>query len=407
MSEKERNEAVEKIIGNMTAEMQNSDGQYVPLGFSSQPTEPLGWTQPPYYSSYNPSYVQYAPPPYTYMPPPYDLNDYNKNLDALNMKYAYEANSPSDMAYRNHNEFTILPDRHILREPIPQTSQNPTHLIENLVGNWVPNTSGTYSPFGNVEPFKPNVFEAVDRENEQNLHLEQPLDEKQFFNRNRKPRIVAEVKPMRPSYSDVLTKPVPPATMTTSKPIKTDLKDLKQKKDTNGKNNKSNKAEKTPKITSRSSNADMKDPIIDKATQFIKVGDSSKEKKHRSQLNRKWASLDNINDPFLNVTEKKKKNEETTPSSNGKCFIQKSCFRKFAKIASDFTNDATTDNVSNRNNETLYVNKNGLKKTNKFGAKPKTTETFGGNERTSGKRNQRIKKRENHIFTGKIIFNCW
>ncbi|XP_068898991.1 dnaJ homolog dnj-5 [Tenebrio molitor] len=428
MSDNERNcsnEAVEKIIGNMTAEMQTADGQYAPLGFSPPPTESLNWNQPPYVNNFNP----YQPPsdiplgyvplqqfstPYSYLQQPhhFDINEYNKNLDPLNLKYnVYEPmqnGSPDAGVFRS--DFTMLnsnlhqPDHHILQpqhDPLPQTS-NHTHLIENLVGNWVPNTTGTYSPFGNVEPFKPTVgvFEQLSEKenNEQNLILEQPLEEKQFnFNRtNRKPRMVAEVKPMRPSYSDVLTKAVPPTS--SSKPTKTDTKETKQKKDNSKKNGKTEKTQKLSSSLNRSNtNADIKDiPISEKTAQFIKTS-SDKEKRNRgTQLNRKWASLDNINEPINNTKVDDGKKKKSDDAINNKSLTQKANFRKTAKNNSD----AVESEATNSKNETLYVSKNGLKKTNKFNGRPKNSDSFGGGERPPGKRNQRTRRRENHVFLG-------
>ncbi|KAJ3643277.1 hypothetical protein Zmor_026000, partial [Zophobas morio] len=422
MSEKDRNcsnEAVEKIIGNMTAEMQNADGQYAPLGFSPPPSEPINWNQPPYVNNY-PSYhstpdiqmgyvpIQQFATSYSYMQQPhhFDINEYNKNLDPLNLKYnMYEPmqNGNSDAGVFR-NEYTILnsnlhqAERHVLQsqhEPVPQTS-NHTHLIENLVGNWVPNTTGTYSPFGNVEPFKPNVsvFEQLaEKETNEQMILEQPHEEKQFnFNRNnRKPRMVAEVKPMRPSYSDVLTKAVPP---TTSKPTKLDTKETKQKKENNKKNGKTEKTQKVNCSLNRSNtNADIKDIPLTEKTTFIKTSGDKDKRNKSTQLNRKWASLDNINEPVNNAKVedgKKKKNEEM---NNGKNLMQKPNFRKVTKSESP-------ENESSGSKNETYVNKNGLKKVNKFSSRPKNSESFGGNERPVGKRNQRTRKRENHVFFG-------
>lgn len=418
MSEKERNcsnEAVEKIIGNMTAEMQNADGQYVPLGFSPPPPEALNWNQPPFVNNfpYNPTpdmQMGYVPmqqfaAPFNYMQQPhgFDMNEYNKNLDTINLKYMYEPmqNGNADSGVFR-NEFILNSNLHHAErhDPVPQTS-NHTHLIENLVGNWVPNTTGTYSPFGNVEPFKASVgvFEQLSEKenNEQNLILEQPLEEKQFnFNRNnRKPRMVAEVKPMRPSYSDVLTKPVPP---NPTKPTKTDTKETKQKKENNKKNGKIEKTQKVNCSLNRSNtNSEIKDIPISEKTQFIKTNTDKDKRNKSTQLNRKWASLDNINEPINNVKSedgKKKKNEDVT-----KNLTQKSNFRKVTKSPSD---SPENEGFSASKSETLYVSKNGLKKTNKFNTRPKNSEA-GGNERPPGKRNQRTRKRENQVFFGKII----
>ena len=95
------------------------------------------------------------------------------------------------------------------------SNSNGKQLIDNLVGNWVPNQSGTYSPFGgspNVTPV-PQFGDTKEVEelprNPSNIHL-------------KKPPIVAEVKPMRPTYSDVLAKssanPIAPISSISSKP---------------------------------------------------------------------------------------------------------------------------------------------------------------------------------------------
>uniref|UniRef100_A0A1B6EGV0 J domain-containing protein n=1 Tax=Clastoptera arizonana TaxID=38151 RepID=A0A1B6EGV0_9HEMI len=91
-----------------------------------------------------------------------------------------------------------------------QSNQKNHQLIENLVGNWLPNQSGTYSPFGNT------IHQSELKESSGITST--------LANQNipgRKPRIVAQVRPMRPSYSDVLTKSAPlfPSTHGSIKPV--------------------------------------------------------------------------------------------------------------------------------------------------------------------------------------------
>nr|CAD7456229.1 unnamed protein product [Timema tahoe] len=115
--------------------------------------------------------------------------------------------------------------------PIQQPSQmqysntaptnNGTQIIENLVGNWVPNQSGTYSPFGCTD----NSLQHVSISNQQGIQTsgviaEPDKDGKGVGRGTRRTRIVAEVRPMRPTYSDVLAKsaPQPPASGIVIKP---------------------------------------------------------------------------------------------------------------------------------------------------------------------------------------------
>ena len=87
------------------------------------------------------------------------------------------------------------------------TVSNQAQLIENLVGNWVPNQSGTYSPFGctdtGVRPLPPTNQQGIQTVP---VSSDTEMEYKGIGRGVRKARIVAEVRPMRPTYSDVLTK---------------------------------------------------------------------------------------------------------------------------------------------------------------------------------------------------------
>ncbi|KAJ8917785.1 hypothetical protein NQ315_010691 [Exocentrus adspersus] len=437
------NEAMKKIIGNMTAEMQNIDGQYIPLGFTPPPTtEAMNWIQHQnayisnHYNVHNSephinhvSMDQYSHPQqaFNYMPQTphlFEPNAYKNNINSLSDYDVYRSmqNGSSDMGLFN-TDYTLLmqqnlqhqmnniPEHHTLH-PHEQSSSHHTHLIENLVGNWmVPNNSGTYSPFGNSETYKPNVFDLpTDRDlvgsNVINQIIDepkfkpptdQPLDDVQFqFNRDtRKPRMVAEVKPMRPSYSDVLTKPVP---QTATKPIKSDTRETKPKRESK-KNTKSDKSQKVASSLNRSNtNNDIKDIPAEKNLSHTK-NDKAKTAKV-AHLSRKWASLDNIADPQINKIDdaKKKKNDDSMYNKN----FSKSNSRKLNKTANDIT-DIDSDNVKN---ESFSSTKNGLKKISKPSARPKSNDSFGNSDRPPGKRNQRIRKKENHVpfgFVGQKI----
>lgn len=122
----------------------------------------------------------------------------------------------------------------------PMNQATKTNMfINQLVGNWSPNLSGTYSPFGEPVVNSPasnplpsfqvmpsvsaghnhDVIPNTEMENNFNLNLAPGLIENKIVEDSiksnavnvtavRKTRIVAEVKPMRMSYSDVLSKNV-------------------------------------------------------------------------------------------------------------------------------------------------------------------------------------------------------
>lgn len=278
------NEAMEKIIGNMTAEMQNIDGQYVPLGFTPPPatTEPLNWSQhpqPSFINRFSPNLEQFPQQPFNYLPQTpqmFEPNGYKKNLSDYDL-YKMQNGNPDlglfDTEYSYMPQImNPVPDHPLLHHDSVPVS-NPTQLID-LVGNWmVPNNSGTYTPFGTSE-YKPNVFDLPSDLNngtnlnmkEDNLFKSDQLDDVQFqFNRDtRKPRMVAEVKPMRPSYSDVLTKPV---AQTVTKSLKNEAKENKLKKESK-KNNKNEKNQKVNGPLGKSTvNNDIKDVSADKNSQ--------------------------------------------------------------------------------------------------------------------------------------------
>lgn len=419
MSEKGRNcnnEAMEKIIGNMTPEIQNTDGQYVPLGFTSPPTtESLNWNQQPNYMNHFHSEPlrnidQYSQQAYNFMPAAthmYEPNGYKKSFSDYDM-YKSMQNGVSDMGlydrdYRllmpHHQMVNNMPD-HVAQDSAPHMP-NRTQLIEHLVGNWmVPNNSGTYSPFGSAETFKPNVFDLpADRdlnahqgkEDTKYKNLEEDI-QFQFTRDSRKPRMVAEVKPMRPSYSDVLTKPVPQ--VNTIKSPKSDPKEVKPKKE-NKKTAKNDKEKKVTATLNRSNTAnEIKELPSEKNSQTASKNDKNKSNKN-GQMNRKWASLDNISENLQKVDDSKKKKAEETSNIN-KNFGKQPAAKKVNK-----TIDIGELETEIGKNKSTVINKNGIKKVNKISNRPKSNDSFGGNERPLGKRNQRTRKKKNVPF-GKI-----
>lgn len=425
MSENNRNfsnEAMEKIIGNMTAEMKNIDGQYVPLGFSTPTTtttETLSWNQQTNFINHfhaDPivGMEHYAAPQqsFSYIQPTshiYETNGYKKNLSDYEM-YKSMQNGVADMGLYDKDYRILLQNSQMMQNQVPDhihesmpQNSNRTQLIEHLVGNWmVPNNSGTYSPFGNSESFKPNVFD-LQTERDVNIHL--PKDDSKFkatedevqfqFNRDlRKPRMVAEVKPMRPSYSDVLTKPVPQTNSV--KPLKNDSKETKPKKDAK-KGSKTEKEKKTNSMLNRSNtNNDIKEVPLDKSMSAVKTEKTKNSK--NGNLSRKWASLDNLADNVQKVDDSKKKKQEENSST--KSSIKPQTSKKLNKTVNDII-DLELDNSKSEN---LYITKNGVKKVTKPTVRPKSNDSFGNNDRPPGKRNQRTRKKENHVPFGMFFF---
>lgn len=279
---------------------------------------------------------------------------------------------------QNHNE---LKNKLLMHQNIsPQ--QNRTHLIENLVCNWAQNTNGTYSPFGNspqqnnqtffenvkqpditspnslqISENSPNLPDSSERNNDFNVkNFKTPINKK---------KQVAEVKPMRPTYSDVLTKSVPIQSPKTDK--------IESVKDPKTKNSvkKSSKADKFAKISlNRQSSTNDKENQISNGQKFDKSTDS------KVNLPRKWVSLDDVNEvhtndlfkvPDLNESgnqknsAKKKKFESPNLKNDSKNGVKKS-FLDNSSLGCQWTE--SEDISEGSKNDDRNVNKNPTKKGN-------------------------------------------
>lgn len=400
---KTTNAAVDQIIGNMTSDIQNADGQYIQLGFTPPPTpvDNMTWNQPPQ----NP-YMMHFPPGDPKIGYPID----QFNLNQGHFGYAPQVynnfdgyhNGASDVFTHDYNLFVsqnhnVPPENHL---------PNNTQLIENLVGNWtVPNASGTYSPFGNPQ-FVPNInlFEPqteADTYSSNGILEEHDCREDVHFQfrDSRKPRVVAEVKPMRPSYSDVLTKSAPPAPA--AKPSKVDNRESKQKRESK----KSSKNEKTSKVTAtlsrNNTSADIKDVAAEKggasaAKSNVKISKTGRA----NQLNRKWVSLDNVADTSVESKVEPQQKNKKSEEGNG---VSKDVNKNPKKnVKSSNVTDCTDTDSGNNKTESFTFNKNAFKKGGK-GARQRSYDSFGSGDRPPGKRGQRVRKRENHVPFGKNL----
>ncbi|XP_023936907.2 dnaJ homolog dnj-5 [Bicyclus anynana] len=188
-----------------------------------------------------------------------------------------------------------------------QSNVQTSNFLKEVLGNWEPNLSGTYSPFGQNYPLNhPDAPTISNNSTLENLtHMKPENSPKRHENGPladtcTKKRIVAEVKPMRPSYSDVLaknTKNTPPDTKK-AKPQnsvenKTPTKLIKTEKPLNTKqiNNDSKKSDKKlhATISSGSESGDFNGDDSEKQQKI-----SKKSKNKRNNMSRKWSSLDDI-----------------------------------------------------------------------------------------------------------------
>lgn len=426
--------AVEQIIDNMTSDIHNADGQFIQLGFTPPPTPNESWNirnkfVPPYHILNNihneesshlfPPVDQFNPHlSYNYVQQQglYNTEMYEKRNSPEMKQHYYDIyqnvqNKPEAVYSQNHNWY--MPDamRPMNTGPshiqAPQdelmsstnciNSPNRNHLIENLVGNWASNTSGTYNPFGNVPLYNPNIFDSQHCLNAS--HQEEPINSTEFTDRvneevhfqfsrdNKKPRIVAEVKPMRPSYSDVLLKSVP---QNITKNSKSEIKENKIKKESK----KSTKNEKLQKLNNSNSTRNIivekEVSSTDKTTHTSRNTEKPNKETKPNQLNRKWSSLDNVTDTFSEIktnvidNTKMKKHDENVNKYNAKINA-----KKVTKNPNDFV-----DNTSVKT-ENISVSRTTSKK-NKLLGRPRSNDSFGNNDRPPGKRSQRNRKRENH-----------
>lgn len=441
-SKKPTNGTVDQIIEHMTADIQNSDGQYIQLGFTPPPTpnDPNIWSeytqnsipQNPFVSHYNPRSAEsmgFAIDPNTrYVNPNVPYNNFmsantiyvpemanaayekhlnvdmhgkkfvlfpgqapqyvmtNQDISICNYMHPYSSENPlfnqemqniqiqQQQSISNNTDQLYMPDsvlmqqnhqQEVLKNKLllqqqqhqHQQTQNRTHLIENLVGNWTSNTNGTYSPFGNVQNNNsPTFFDLKQQEispqqstntpqfivsSEQNISAESDND----FPKNIKPVVkkqkqVAEVKPMRPTYSDVLTKSVPPK--------QEKIETTKEVKNKNQLGKKSSRNDKSSKITL---NRQISSTGNENTNQSVNNNGKIVDKESKANLSRKWVSLDDVNEVH----------------SNNKDFL------KPEQLSSDNTNCSKTkrnkkaDSQSNTNNikneqQTIINNKNNIRK---------------------------------------------
>ncbi|XP_076663522.1 uncharacterized protein LOC143366358 [Andrena cerasifolii] len=455
--------SLDKIIEAMTADLESSNGHYVQFGVNSQQATSPNWgdyssSQARHYITNqtphsNPSGMQ---PPMTSMGAPLymqDMSNYDTGTDSIyfpsqavnhlginenndligtidvgggnyiNVIYgnasqimAEQCQLPNITPYRNQNimdrEYGLFNDRHItVPTELPTQNFNGKQLIDNLVGNWVPNQSGTYSPFGgspNVTPVP--QLNADARESEE-------LPRNSTDSQHKKPRAVAEVKPMRPSYSDVLTKsaPTPPSPLTIQS-VKPKAESVSKKISNKNSKNKSKSA--ALKRQNSSGSDDHNSPKIQAPRKVLE--------KNNSNLPRRWVSLDNLGSQTesheintfdrSNQFEKKKVSKTVKKPEKGETLnnskVQNSNSKSIGNVPKrpiQINNNLNTINTSSQtvSPEKMEKNQQIITKTNKEEkkvTKEKNSKRFQAEKAQQIKKAQRNRRRENRESPVKDLY---
>jgi DnaJ family protein C protein 14 len=236
--------SIDDIINNITSDLQSYEGRYMVLGNPRQSTD-IMWHQVNNYANPQPQHNIYNPEPMNLTNNPYILNSnqYTPFMQPQNPIPGYVNYDHHQQVYPQHHHpihhhqqqqqqgpqiqqtsqqqqqqmnYNYYQQSQYTSHPMPYRSQihglfdPPSNdaIIENLVQNWnrqtQNNTAGIFSPFGS-QTF-PTAREMIP-ECDINIH-----NHNQMSNHNsivapvKKVRMIAEVRPMRPSYSDVLAK---------------------------------------------------------------------------------------------------------------------------------------------------------------------------------------------------------
>ncbi|XP_068630290.1 dnaJ homolog dnj-5 [Battus philenor] len=217
-----------------------------------------------------------------------------------------------------NNKILIPPTSSVPTNTFRQESMNtqssiPTsNFLKEVLGNWEPNSSGTYSPFGQNYPLnhpdapalnvlsnapssEPITAQTNKPDNSPKRNENSPLADT-----SNKKRIVAEVKPMRPSYSDVLAKNTKNNQQSeNTKKVKPQNAETKckpnykpDKPPTSTKYNEDKQKIDKKLVNTMSSGSESGDFVVDDTERNKKQNKKSKNK--RSNMSRKWSSLDDV-----------------------------------------------------------------------------------------------------------------
>lgn len=240
---------------------------------------------------------------------------------------------PVNQEYSMNNNNNIRPpQQHVQVQNSSFNNDNMNHsksnakhgsnFLNEVLGNWEPNSSGTYSPFGQNYPLNypeapamnihhsnnPLLDAIASNINKQEVHSPKRNEANPLADTSNKKRIVAEVKPMRPTYSDVLAKNaktnMQPEIMRKIKTsVNTESKTAnktnnnKSEKQLSGNNRQLNeeykhKNEKKMQASTVSSGSESGDLTFEEVEKTQKQ--SKKNRNKHTNMSRKWSSLDNI-----------------------------------------------------------------------------------------------------------------
>lgn len=446
--------SLDKIIEAMTSDLESSNGHYVQFGVNPQQTTSHNWGN---YSSNQTRHYISSQSPHSNLPtmqsmspmgaPLYmqDISNYDSPTDSIyfpsqtgvnhlginenndligtidvgggnyiNVIYgnasqimAEQCQLSNMTSYRNQNmidrEYGLFNDQHINIPPeLPTQNFNGKQLIENLVGNWVPNQSGTYSPFGGSSNVTSVVQSNVD------IRDSEELPRNSTDCQHKKPRVVAEVKPMRPSYSDVLTKSVPtPPSPLTIQSIKPKTESVNKK--ISNKNSKNKSKSTTLKRQNSSGSDDHNSPKMQIPRKILE--------KNNSNLPRRWVSLDNLGSTSetheintfdrSNQFEKKKVSKMSKKIEKGETLnnskIQNNNPKSIGNILKRPIQINNNLNIINASSQTISPEKieknqqivNKMNKEEKKATKEKNSKRFQTEKTQQIKKAQRNRRREN------------
>lgn len=124
-----------------------------------------------------------------------DLPSFQSTLDGVNRNFMPNMNTQNSLPFQQ------------MHQPQVPSKPPPTNVIHHLVSSLGPNKTGSYSPFGEtiVNNVSMQPMEAPMMMPEPNIVNQAATQVTQNVSSVKK-RIVAEVKPMRMSYSDVVSK---------------------------------------------------------------------------------------------------------------------------------------------------------------------------------------------------------
>ncbi|XP_034944852.1 dnaJ homolog dnj-5 isoform X2 [Chelonus insularis] len=419
---------LDKIIEAMTAGLENSSENYVQFGVNPLQTVSPHWgdylanrerdylmNQPLHQIPNLPSMNPVSAPIYMQDIAAYNTNTgdpiyispqsvnhlgINENNDLI--EQCQVNNLPSFINHQGviDREYGLFNDQRItVQHNNSNQSTNGRQIIDNLVGNWVPNQSGTYTPFGGSSDV-PSIHPTnQNHEPEELLKNTPPVDTQQ-----KKHRIVAEVKPMRPSYSSVLTKtappspppPIPPSASPFNiiLPMRSSSDPLSKK--TNGKNSKNKNKLSLLKRQNSSGSDDHGSPKMQIPKKILE--------KNYSNLSRRWVSLDNLgvqsecheiddfnkSDQFekrknIKVSKKNEKNDILNNSKvqNGNIKVTNNVLKRSFQV----NNNTTNNNNHNNNNGNNSNNGN-----SNISNQTVTTDKTDKNQHVNNKNNKEDKR---------------